>query len=231
MTTRFIPATGDPLSKMPTPGLVSMPELFGLLIDQSRLTERMAILMEEYLQFGDPDLIANIQRLESEGVFLRKRNVEWLKGLNGAPLDRDALMQACFFAEAVQGVLAGIVTDMDTMGMPAEWSILEMAVQLRHTVERLRIGHEKLIYAPAEVIAEVEAILKMRKSMEKSYRAALARLLDSADQPDQNFNNPDGIRRIFHVFRHRELYRRFRDGGIEIANCGRVLQDIARQFV
>ncbi|MBF0190660.1 MAG: hypothetical protein HQL99_05855 [Magnetococcales bacterium] len=211
------------------PIVASVPELFRLMAEQCQLTERMAVLLEHYLQCGDLALVETIQRLEQEGARLRQRNVEWLKGEPALVLDRGAMLQACFFAEALQGSLVGIVLDMDGMGVRGDWSILEMTVQLRHAVERLQAGHERLRHAPAEVGSEIVAIFTARKAMERSYRLALARLLVGERELLQT-PNAESLQRILHLFRHREIYRRIRDAGIEIANCGRVLQDIALQF-
>ncbi|MBF0270666.1 MAG: hypothetical protein HQL98_01135 [Magnetococcales bacterium] len=221
--------TGDPHPHFCDPMASTLPELFGLMVEQCHLTEGMAVLLESYLRFEDPTLVERMQRLENQGVQLRERNVERVKEETAVLPDRGSLLQACFLAEAVQGSLMGIVLDMDALGIRGVWPILEMVAQLRHAIEMLRSGHEKLLHTPAGIGVEMSAILAARKAMERSYHCALERQLVEERSALQR-HNPENLQRILQLFRHREIYRRIRDVGIEIANCGRVLQDIVYQF-
>lgn len=221
------PMSEDPLARFLDPHLGLLPELSDQLAEQFRLIEQMARLLELYLQQPDPDRVGQLQSLERDGVALRQRNLLSIKSAVAIPVSRDSLCQASLFAESVQGSLAGIAADLEGVNRGHDWHVLEMAGQVCLAVQRLRVGYEKWIETPSRVDEEVQAVFQLRKAMEKSYRVALARLLNSTDGEHDTQEN---VQRLFRIFRQRELYRRFRELFIEIANCGRLLQEMALQF-
>ncbi|MEO5334943.1 MAG: hypothetical protein H7839_23260 [Magnetococcus sp. YQC-5] len=227
------PSNTFPVNRMPpivTQLLPYSSGFYGLIMDQCTHTREMIILLETFVQTGEPALVEQMQELETRGEELRVRNLDSLNPSVVCAADREDFLRACHAVDELQGYLCDIVVEMDHLGIKADWHMLEMTVQLRHAVDLMCVGFQKLTTCPIEATHEAELIFNLRKSIEKSFRAGLVHLV-SMNEPNQaDLHSSTGIHQLFNLFKRREIYQLFREASLKVGSSGKVLHEIALQF-
>ncbi|MEO5345269.1 MAG: DUF47 family protein [Magnetococcus sp. YQC-9] len=209
-----------------------MPNFYGLILEQCELANQTAALLEEYVQTGNKSRADQIFKLEQDAESLRHRNLDVLKNAFATPMDREDIYRAYMTVDCVISHAQHIVSEMDALGIKTDPFITEMVATLRNSVETLSAGYKKLATAPAESDKDAQLVSQARKSIEKSFRTAIAQLFQSEryakEHPAGTADN-QSVNYILDIFKRREIYRQIFDAAIDMGNAGEVLHDIVVQ--
>ncbi|MBF0164945.1 MAG: DUF47 family protein [Magnetococcales bacterium] len=211
-----------------------MPNFYGLILEQCELANQTAALLEDYVQTGNRSRADMILKLEQDADTLRRRNLDVLKNAFATPMDREDIYRAYMTVDCVISHAHNIVSEMDTLGIQTDPFITEMIATLRNAVETLSSGYKKLASSPADSDTDAQLVGLAKKKIEKSFRAALAKLFEGDEYVRKMKEKQEGAEAqammyVMDIFKRREVYRQIFDAAIDMGDAGEVLHDIVIQ--
>jgi uncharacterized protein Yka (UPF0111/DUF47 family) len=210
-----------------------VPDFFGLINDQVAVLTTMGQLFEEFMETNNPDIALKIRELEHKGDELKARNMNVLADAFATPMDREDIYRAISSVDMVMNYLKTTVREIETLGLTPDEHTLHMSQIIREGVDSLARGYEKLKIQPALAEADAAAVHKSERSVEKTYRRALAMLLSTEEQM-KNLSKDSSVESVITVvmtaMKRRELYRHISNTADELAKAGDVLHDIVVQI-
>ncbi|MBF0628108.1 MAG: DUF47 family protein [Magnetococcales bacterium] len=211
-----------------------MPNFYGLILEQCALADQAAALLEEYVQTGNKSRADQILKLEQDAETLRQRNLDVLKNAFATPMDREDIYRAYMTVDCIISYAHNIVSEMDALNIKTDKYITDMTAALRNAVETLSAGYKKLATSPADSDKDAQLVGQARKTIEKTFRAALAQLFQGDKYVQMMQQKQDGAEAqamsyVLDIFKRREIYRHLFDAAIDMGNAGKVLHDIVVQ--
>ncbi|MBF0178539.1 MAG: DUF47 family protein [Magnetococcales bacterium] len=211
-----------------------MPNFYGLILEQCDLANQAAALLEEYVQTGNKSRADQILKLEQDAEVMRQRNLDVLKNAFATPMDREDIYRAYTTVDCIISYAHNIVSEMDTLNIKTDQYITDMVATLRNSVEILGAGYKKLSSSPADSDKDAQLVGAARKKIEKSYRAAIAKLYQGDTyvqkmQQKQAGAEAEAMSYVLDIFKRREIYRHLFDAAIDMGSAGKVLHDIVVQ--
>jgi uncharacterized protein Yka (UPF0111/DUF47 family) len=209
-----------------------VPDFYGLINDQVAVLTTMGQLFEELMESNNPEAALKIRELEHKGDELKVRNMNILADAFATPMDREDIYRAISSVDMVMNYLKTTVREIETLSVVPDEHTRSMAQTIREGIDSLARGYGKLKVQPALAEEDASAVHKAERTVEKTYRRALAVLLSTEEQmknlsKDSSVESVVGV--IMAVMKRRELYRHISNTADELAKAGDVLHDIVVQ--
>lgn len=212
-----------------------VPDFIGMLGDQCKLAVEVVTTLEDYMQDGDPAKALKVREMEHIGDDLKARNMDALSKAFATPLDREDIYRAITAIDEVTNYCKTTVREMEILQLQPDSNTLAMVRQIREGADALQRGFAKLKDNPNMAEEACDAIRKTERSVEKTYRAALADLFN-ADKELRMFEAKDpaaaaaSMARVVEIFKRREIYRHISNTADHMAKAGHILHDIVVQI-
>ena len=190
----------------------TMPDFYGMLIEQCTQVARTTGLLVEFMETGNPKIGSQIRQNEHEADRVKVKNLHTLNESFSTPIDREDLYCAIMDLDDVVNYCKTTVSEMEVLGLSPDKHCLEMAMHMKMGVDALLQGYSKLGKNPQAAAADADLARKAERRVEKNYRKAIAELFQGED--------------YIHMFKRREIYRHLSNGADRMAHCANTLHDI-----
>ena len=214
------------------------PDFFSLVDDQCdqavKTMEELVIFMERHKNKA----ARHVRRMEKEGDKLKRRNLDILNKAFSTPMDREDIYRAIVDIDDLMNYAKSTVREMELLEVEPDGFTLEMAVELKHGTEALRLGFAMLRKDIALAEAGAQAAHKAERSVEKLYRKALVELFEvkAAAVPEHNAKRRSSsleddlhtrvLQDVMGRMKRREVYRHLSNSADRLACAGNTLHDI-----
>lgn len=170
-------------------------------------------LLVEFMETNSVEVAAKLLDQEHKSDDIKVRNLQILHEAFSTPIDREDIYRAIVGLDEVVNYCKTTVKEMDVFGVQAGKHDLDMSMRIRDGALALRDGYARLRNAPDEVAAFCHVGHKSERTVEKTYRQALAELFQGTD--------------FINMFKRREIYRHLSNTADRVATCSDTLNDIA----
>ena len=206
------------------------PDFAPLLAEQVDLVHDVLDVLARYLETGDPSLPHRVSALEKVADRCRERNLATLHQAFSTGFDRDLTATAILRIDDIANDAKTTAKEMEVLDLRADDTMREITAELVDGVAAMRRAAVMLSHDPDAVAAEVRAVHKHERTVDKRYRAAVAALLPAdpalimGSGPDAV---PDALAHLLDAMRRREVYRHLANAADRMDEGGRVLGEIA----
>lgn len=224
------------LAKLKSHLFPTIPDFYGLLIDQCRVTAEGTGRLVQFFQDRDPALGLEVRHLEHEGDRIKARNIETLHRAFATPMDREDFYDAVMAIDEILNYAKTSVREVDILDIEPDPHLIEMAKLVHDGAMALLEGCRHLEREPVKAAVHAGHARKTERDSEKVYRRALADLLDADHQlarltppapPRDDWPDAtDVLRLVTRLFKQREIYRHLSNAADHVAQAARVLEDI-----
>jgi len=190
----------------------TMPDFFGMLVEQCRQVGKTTGLLVEFMENADRDIGKQIRKDEHEADRVKIHNLHTLNEAFSTPIDREDLYRAIMDLDEVVNYCKTTVSEMEVLGLQPDKHCLEMAMHIKLGTDALLQGFSRLATAPGEAANDADAARKAERRVEKAYRRAIADLFQGDN--------------YIHMFKQREIYRHLANAADRMAHCANTLHDI-----
>lgn len=209
-----------------------VPDFAGLMGDQCAVAVDALDAFLDLTVTAAPEHAARVRLLEKEGDRLRQRNVDVLNRSFATPFDRELTAEAIRALDDVLNYAKTAVREIEVLAVEPDQAMQDMARELRAGAVALRAAVGALGEGPEAVQANLQAVHKSERNVEKIYRSAIAELFpaDGAAMlgpgPVER-SVPAAFERLLDALRRREVYRHISNAADRLDAAGRTLGDIA----
>lgn len=174
--------------------LPEVPDLIGMLRRQAQVTTEGLERFEAW-SAGDAASQAQIRALEHEADDAKRELRRGLRSAFTTPLDPEDLYELSERLDAVMNAVKNIVREADLIGMAPDADMGTMATELLTAQRHLQAAMAALEADHDRATQESDAAVRACRSIERTYRQAMSKLLIEPD--------------LAEVTGRRELYRRY----------------------
>lgn len=204
------------------------PDFPVLLHDQTQLVAVALEALVAYCETPTPELAKRVSQLEKDGDRLRERNVRELAQAFSTTFDRGQIAVAIHRIDDIANYAKTSVRELEALALDPDEVMREMARELASGGRALSEAARALGRNPSGVAADVRAVHKSERTVEKRYRAVIAtqfpvdpRAVPAAtDARVLIAAHNDALRR-------REVYRHLSNAADRLDSAGRVLHEMA----
>jgi len=187
-------------------------DFFGMLAQQSTNAAETTRLLVEFMETGDVSVSQRVHDDEHEADRIKAANLSVLSDAFSTPVDREDLFRAITTLDDIVNYCKSTVVEMEMLGLQPDKHSLEMALHIREGAEALAKGFGRLATDPAGAGVDANVARKAERTVEKSYRRAIAALFQGDD--------------YLNMFKRRETYRHLSNAADRVADAARALDNI-----
>ncbi|NOZ27652.1 MAG: DUF47 family protein [Chloroflexi bacterium] len=182
-----------------------------LLIEQSMTTLEGLQHLEKFMQTGDPEEAATVERLEKEADELRRILIDELNRTFVTPIDREDIFALSRSVDDVIDYAYTTVDEMTLLDIQPNSYLHRMVSLLREAANEIYLAMCRLQDHPGVAAEHAQRAKALENRVEQVYREAIAAL----------FQGPEDVHHIVEMLKYREVYRHLSnaaDRGDEAAN-------------
>jgi predicted phosphate transport protein (TIGR00153 family) len=187
-------------------------DFFGLLLEQTRVTEEGLRLLVDFVQDPGPKLGAQVEQAEKAADEVRRRLIDALNRTFVTPLDREDIFALSRAVDDMVDYAKSTVEEMELFQVRTNPHLQNMAVILFEGAQSITRAIASLGHMPGDIQEHIILAKKSENKMEHLYRAALAEL----------FKTPD----VVTIIKMREIYRHLSNAADRGDEAADILSDI-----
>jgi len=214
----------------------TMPDFHGRLWRQCERLQASVAVLEQYLQQGADDHLAEeVRRQVQAGHDLRDENLALLYRSFITPIDREDIYTLSIAIDHILDYVKNTVRELQTLRVEPDVHMRDMAAQLGEGAAQLAQGLQLLRDKRAAEVPPAVKTRQIERYVEKLYREALAEMFEGEDyqrllEEGAEASVHDCLQFVVSRMKRREVYRHLSNAADRLAHAGEALRNISIKY-